>query len=89
MTDDELPRKDRRANPFLPFQASSFVDALVTTIVGVGISESCGSRVCIVEVTDVHTVFTAGTAYMQWYKWRALEKVCFTQSLPEVRVPRR
>jgi len=45
MTDDDLPRKDRRANPFLPFQASSFVDALVTTIVGVGISESCKSRV--------------------------------------------
>ena len=89
MTDHELPRKDRRANPFLPFQASSFVDALVTTIVGVGISESCGSRVCIVEITDVRTVFTAGTVYMQWYKWRALEKVGFTQSLPEVRVPRR
>ena len=41
ITDDDLPRKDRRANPFLPFQASSLVDALVTTIVGVGISESC------------------------------------------------
>jgi len=40
VTDDDLPRKDRRANPFLPFQASSLVDALVTTIVGVGISES-------------------------------------------------
>lgn len=89
MTDDELPRKDRRANPFLPFQASSFVDALVTTIVGVGISESCGSRVCIVEMTDIRTVFTAGTVYVQWYKWRALEKVCFTQSFPEVRVSRR
>jgi len=38
---DDLPRKDRKANPFLPFQASSFVDAFVTTIVGVGISESC------------------------------------------------
>jgi len=38
---DDLPRKSRRANPFLPFQASSFVDAFVTTIVGVGISESC------------------------------------------------
>lgn len=41
MTDDDLPRKDRKANPFLPFQASSFVDAFVTTIVGVGISELC------------------------------------------------
>ena len=39
VTHDDLPRKDRRANPFLPFQASSFVDAFVTTIVGVGISE--------------------------------------------------
>ena len=38
---DDLPRKNRKANPFLPFQASSFVDAFVTTIVGVGISESC------------------------------------------------
>ena len=41
VTDDDLPRKDRKANPFLPFQASSFVDAFVTTVVGVGISESC------------------------------------------------
>ena len=41
VSDDDLPRKSRRANPFLPFQASSFVDAFVTTIVGVGISESC------------------------------------------------
>ena len=40
-THDDLPRKARKANPFLPFQASSFVDAFVTTIVGVGISESC------------------------------------------------
>jgi hypothetical protein len=40
-TDGDLPRKNRRANPFLPFQTSSFVDAFVTTIVGVGISESC------------------------------------------------
>ena len=48
MTDDDLPRKDRKANPFLPFQASSFLDAFVTTIVGVGISESCKSRVCTV-----------------------------------------
>ena len=40
MTEDDLPRKDRKANPFLPFQASSFVDAFVTTIVGVGLSES-------------------------------------------------
>ena len=40
MTDGDLPRKNRRANPFLPFQASSFVDAFVTTIVGVGISKS-------------------------------------------------
>jgi hypothetical protein len=39
-TDGDLPRKNRRANPFLPFQTSSFVDAFVTTIVGVGISES-------------------------------------------------
>ena len=39
-TNDDLPRKGRKANPFLPFQASSFVDAFVTTIVGVGISES-------------------------------------------------
>jgi hypothetical protein len=46
MTDDDLPRKDRKANPFLPFQASSFVDAFVTTIVGVGISESCKLRTC-------------------------------------------
>ena len=38
---DDLPRKARKANPFLPFQASSFVDAFVTTIVGVGISEFC------------------------------------------------
>lgn len=45
MADDDLPRKDRRANPFLPFQASSFVDALVTTIVGVAISE-CASPGC-------------------------------------------
>ena len=37
--DDDLPRKGRKANPFLPFQASSFLDAFVTTIVGVGISE--------------------------------------------------
>ena len=37
----DLPRKNRKANPFLPFQASSFVDAFVTTIVGVGISELC------------------------------------------------
>lgn len=40
MSDGDLRRKDRKANPFLPFQASSFVDAFVTTIVGVGISES-------------------------------------------------
>ena len=38
----DLPRRARKANIFLPFQASSFVDAFVTTIVGVGISESCG-----------------------------------------------
>ena len=38
-TDDDSPRKGRKANPFLPFRASSFVDAFVTTIVGVGISE--------------------------------------------------
>jgi len=39
ITHDDLPRKDRKANPFLPFQASSFVDAFITTIVGVGISK--------------------------------------------------
>ena len=39
MTDDDLPRKDRKTNPFLPFQASSFVDAFVTTMVGVSISK--------------------------------------------------
>jgi len=50
ITNDDLPRKDRKANPFLPFQASSFVDALVTTIVGVGISESCKLQVCGFEV---------------------------------------
>ena len=41
MTNDDLPRKNRKVNPFLPFQASSFVDAFITTIVGVGISKSC------------------------------------------------
>jgi len=45
ITDDDLPRKGRKANPFLPFQASSFVDAFVTTIVGVGISELCSTSV--------------------------------------------
>ena len=50
MTDDDLPRKDRKANPFLPFQSSSFVDAFVTTIVGVGLSESRKFWVCIVEM---------------------------------------
>jgi hypothetical protein len=45
-SDDDLPRKDRKANPFLPFQASSFVDAFVTTIVGVGISESYSLQGC-------------------------------------------
>ena len=44
-TDGDLPRKDRKANPFLPFQATSFLDAFVTTIVGVGISESCWLQV--------------------------------------------
>lgn len=38
-TDDDLPRKSRKANPFLPFQSSSFVDAFVTTIVGIGMSK--------------------------------------------------
>ena len=49
MSDDDLPRKDRKANPFLPFQASSFVDAFVTTIVGVGISESYSLPGCRVD----------------------------------------
>ena len=40
MTDDNLPREDRKANPFLPLRASNFVDAFVTTIAGVGLSES-------------------------------------------------
>ena len=35
---DHLPRKTRKANPFLPFQASSVADTLINTIVGVGIS---------------------------------------------------
>ena len=39
-TNDDLPRKGRKGNPFLPFQASSFVDAFATTIVSVGVSES-------------------------------------------------
>ena len=39
-TNDDLPKKGREGNPFLPFQASSFVDAFATTIVGVGVSES-------------------------------------------------
>ena len=44
-TDGDLPRKDRKTNPFLPFQTTSFVDAFVTTVVGFGLSESCKLQV--------------------------------------------
>ena len=39
--DDESARGNRKRGPFLPLRASGVVDAFVTTIVGVGISESC------------------------------------------------
>jgi len=38
---DGLPGKGRKPIPFLLFRASSFADALVHTIVGIGISGSC------------------------------------------------
>ena len=41
VTLDGPPGKDRKAIPLLPFRASSFADALVHTIVGVGISGFC------------------------------------------------
>jgi len=40
-TRDDLPGKDRKSFPLSPFRASSFADALVHTIVGVGISGFC------------------------------------------------
>ena len=40
ITRDSLPGKDWKSIPFLQFRASSFADALVQAIVGVGISGS-------------------------------------------------
>ena len=48
--DDDLQRKDGKANPLLPFQTATLVDALTTTIIGVGISESCRLRACRIEM---------------------------------------
>lgn len=48
--DDDLPGKDRKAYLLLPFRAASFADALTTTIVGVGMSESCKLRACRIEM---------------------------------------
>ena len=44
----DSPRKGRKGNPFLPFQMT-FVDAFVTTIAGVGISESHSLKGCRVD----------------------------------------
>lgn len=50
MTDDELPRKDKKANSFLPFQTPPLLDASVATIVGMGLSESCKLRARKIKV---------------------------------------
>jgi len=41
ITRDGLPRTDKKPIPFSPFRASSFADALVRAVVGVGISGFC------------------------------------------------
>ena len=45
ITSGGLPGKDRKPIPLLPFRASNFTDALVHTIVGIGISEFCNGHV--------------------------------------------